>query len=74
MTVINGKNTTKCILLFNKKNLYNECFPILSQWIKSWRLYNGYSTAGRQQSIFNKKINNFLFINSKLYLKDMKLK
>ena len=29
----------------------NECFPILSPWIK--RLYNGYSTPGRQPPIFN---------------------
>ena len=52
---------------------FNECFPILSPWIKSWRLYNGYSTAGRQPPIFNNKKNIF-FIKSKPYFKDMKIK
>ena len=35
-------------MLFNIIHEDNECFPILSPWIKSWRLYNGYSTTGRQ--------------------------
>ena len=49
---------------FCKKN-FNECFPILSPWIKSWILYSGYSTAGRQPPIFNKNKKNILFYKIK---------
>ena len=58
ITVINGK---KYIILFDMKS-FNECFPILSPWIKSWSLYNGYSTLEDNQEFIKTFNSNFILI------------
>ena len=60
---------------FYKKD-FNEYFLILSPWIKSWRLYNGYTQPleDNRQYLTKKKTYIIFFIQSKLYFKDMRIK
>ena len=48
ITFRNEKKNEKKYISLLIRNGFNNCLPILSSCIKSWRLYNGYSTAGSQ--------------------------